>query len=211
MSARRTGEAGFTLIEILVGLSILALLVSMIQGIYASAARNREAADAKTATVHAASSVMARMADELGAAFVSKARADRTYFHVTVADKGRSTLEFATLMPPVHGLRAGGETRVRYEASAAAKEEGGGVVLKRTEVDDLGKELDREGATYEMLKGVTRFTVEAFDGKEWLEEWRDADSADPKLPLAIKIEVAWNEGEAERTFETSATIYGAAP
>lgn len=211
MKPRRSGEAGFTLIEILVGLAILAMLVGMIQGIYSSAARNREAAEAKTATVHASSSVMARMADELGAAFTAKARADRTFFSITATDKGGSKLEFATLMPPVHGLRAGGETRVRYETGDAPKEEGGGIVLRRTEVDDLGKELDRDGVTYDMLKGITRFTVKGYDGKEWLEEWHDTDSSDPKLPLAVKIEVAWKEGENERAFETSATVYGATP
>lgn len=208
----RAKTGGFTLIEVIVGLGILALLAGMIQGIYAASARSRDRAEARTATVHACSSVLTRLCDELGASFISKTRPDATYFRVATDSGERSTLDFATLMPPVHGLRAGGETRVYYELNPETREDGGkSYVLQRSEIDDLAEDVERDGATYDMLKGINTFSVKCFDGTEWQSEWRLGEGPDPKLPLAVKIEVTWGEKDAEQTFRTAATLYGAKP
>jgi len=203
------GCAGFTLIEVLVGLGIMVLLVGMIQGIYAAAVRSRQAAEERTATIHAVSTIFSKMCDELSASFVSKPRADQTFFRMTTDSSGQSTLEFTTLLPTVHGLRAGGETRIRYapdpDRDSPLPEK---IVLKRTEIDDLFKDLERDGVTYQMLKGINHFKVTCYNGEEWLENWDNTDPQNPKLPRAVRLTVTWGDKDNEESLFTSTTVYG---
>lgn len=206
------GKSGFTLIEILVGLVILVMLAGLVEGIYVSVAKNREAATQKTAMVHSASTVLGRIADELASAFVDLNRPDSTLFKLSTDGSGNSTLEFTTLLPAVHGLRAGGETRLRYEVRPDPESETrGAVILSRAETDDPQKDIGRDSVTYDMLKGIIRFTVTVYDGTKWVDRWENDSLKGAVVPAAVRLTAAWGESGHEEVMRTAATIYSYVP
>lgn len=198
-------RGGFTLIEVLVGLAIMVLLVGMVQGIYVSAARNREASLARTAIIHSAASVFSRLTDELSTSFFDGGRPDQTSLYLASESTGKTVLEFTSRVPPVHGLRAGGETRIRYELLEDREADPpGGYLLRRTEVDDIEKDLDREGVSYDLVKGLASFSAECFDGEEWLEKWEDKT----RLPQAVRLKLSWGPENGREWLYAAQTVYG---
>ena len=71
--------------------------------------------------------------------------------------------------------------------------------------------LDRKGVAYDMMNGVKRFALRCWDGEEWVDQWQ-TDPQDPRLPLAVALEIAWarGEGEAEELLVTTTPVYAAA-
>lgn len=188
------------------------MLAGLIEGIYVSVARNREAATEKTARIHSSSTILGRIADELASAFVDANRPDTTLLKLTTDGSGQSRLEFTTLLPAVHGLRAGGETRLRYEVKPDTEsEERGAVILQRSEMDDPTKDIDRDSVTYDMLKGITRFTVTVYDGGKWVERWENDSTRGSTVPAAVRLSVAWGEPGHEEVMRTAASIYSYIP
>jgi type II secretion system protein J len=203
---------GFTLIEILVAVAVLALLVGLIQGIYLGVARSRVSAETQTAAVHAASSTLQRLADELAMAFFSKSRPEQTVFKGLSDAQHLSSLEFASRVPTIAGIRTGGDVRLSYELVRDSGAQDDRVyVLRRTELADFRGNPDRDGIVYDMLSGVRSFTVEYFDGDKWVEDWDSdtnvANNAQP-LPKAVRIEVAWGKEGALDVLRTASPIYG---
>ncbi|MBE0617413.1 MAG: hypothetical protein IH608_05750, partial [Proteobacteria bacterium] len=48
------------------------------------------------------------------------------------------------------------------------------------------------------------------DGTEWQENWDSRErEEEPRLPLAVSIEIAWGEEGAERVLRTATPIYRA--
>ncbi len=210
--ARGKSVAGFTLIELVVGLAILVMLVGMVQGIYVTAARNRKSAEVQTAAIHSAAAVLGRLADELANAFTDANRPEETEFLLQTVGED-STLIFTTRIPSVYGLRVGGESRLMYELVQETDREGERVfILKRTELNDLYGNIDTDGVTYDMLKNVERFSVECYvDPDGWQSSFGNfGATATDELPLAVHMEVAWlatPEAETEDLLATSTTIY----
>ena len=202
-------KSGFTLIEVVVGLAILVVLVGLVQGIYATTVRNREATTARTAMVHSASTVLGRIADELASAYVDPDRAVLTAFTLKTDGSGNSTLIFTTLLPPVHGLRVGGETLIRYEVRRDKENsDPNAMILSRTELSDPEKDLERDGLTYDMLKGITRFTVEVSTDDKWTDRFEADPGSVRKLPPAVRLEAAWGE-KGEEVVRTATSVYSA--
>ncbi len=201
---------GFTLIEVVLALALLALLLSVIQGAYTGAVRSKRRVSADTAEAHLASVVLQRMAQELSMAFLSPARREATGLVLVAGGDGLSTLSFTTQVPAISGFSPGGESEVGYFLE---EDEEGRLDLMRRETTDLDGDLQEGGVPFAMIQGIQRFLVLCYDGTEWLEGWNSADrSAPPLLPLAVSVEVAWadpdDEEAPERVYRTSAPVYG---
>ncbi|MDW7709271.1 MAG: type II secretion system protein GspJ [Deferrisomatales bacterium] len=201
---------GFTLLEVLLALALLALVLSLVQGAYSGAARSRNLSNAQTREVHAAAMVLDRLATELAAAFhttTTPFRAQATGFHVDRGPDGLSTLSFVTRLSPLPGSLPGGEAEVGY---LVERDREGQLRLRRRESRDLDGDPEEGGVSYEILPGVSRFEVLCYDGTDWVDGWdtgrRDAE---PLLPLAVSVEIAWGEGEEERVLRTSTPVYRA--
>ncbi|GAB4277177.1 MAG: hypothetical protein Kow0092_32980 [Deferrisomatales bacterium] len=205
---------GFTLIEVLVTLTLLALVITLVQGAYSGAARSRRLAASATERAHLSAVVLQRLADELSMARFSPDRKDVTGLTVDADADGNAVLWVTTRVPAIHGFSQGGAAQVSY-----ALEEGeAGWVLVRRQSAKLDADLDTEADPYPLLRGVSGFRVLCYDGEQWLESWDSAERAEePFLPLAVSVEVAWpteaaaeeGDGPAERVYRTAAPVYGA--
>lgn len=212
---------GFTLIEVLVGLALLALVVSLIQGVYSGVARSRERLVRETEGAHAAAILLQRLSDELAAAvtFDSPPRRGATRFVVESDTGGSSRLEFTAPLPEY--LQAEAETgaadriglaRIGYSVE---KESDGSLTLARSETRDPEADL-AQSEPDPVLRGIVRFRVLcSVDGKEWEETWNSEDRApaDSLLPKMVSVEIAWKDPDRangpERVWRTAIPVYKA--
>ena len=202
---------GFTLIEVLVALFIMTLFIALVEGVYTGTTRSRERAVKRTVEAHTASAVLQRMADELAMSFQLPDRIDQTYFLLTNDSENTSTLEFTSRTAAIPSIRTGGDTRIRYIVERAARGNDGDLALMRYELADLFGRMDLDSTSYEMLSPITTFTLECFNGEEWVSTWDDSASDEPLMPLAVKITLGWGEDkEHEELMETSTPICSAA-
>jgi general secretion pathway protein J len=213
-------KRGFTLIEVILALALLALLLSLVQGVYTGATRSRNRARLETGEAHLSAVVLQRMASEISMAFFEKSRknsADEytTGFVVDADAGGNSSFSFTTRVPWIHGFSPGGDAEVGYLLEA---NEEGVLSLTRRESAALDGDLFDGGVPYVMLESVKRFEVLCYDGEEWVSTWDTAERTDPPyLPVAVSLEVAWGttaetetEEGTERAYRTSTPVYGAA-
>ncbi|MDF1553694.1 MAG: type II secretion system protein GspJ [Deferrisomatales bacterium] len=200
---------GFTLLEVLLALGMLALVISLIQGVYSGTTRSRQASRETAEETHAAAFVLHRLADELAMAYLDPARTAATGLLVNTDSDEVSSVAFTTRVPPVSGFSSGGDAEVAYFVESDGD---GGQVLQRRESADLDGDLASGGETYLLIEGLARFTVECYDGERWLTGWDSAERADPpRLPLSARITLAWRspDGETERVYRTATPIYSA--
>jgi general secretion pathway protein J len=199
---------GFTLIEVLVSLAVLALLVTLVQGVYSTSMRNRDAAESATQATHAAAVVTGRIADELAMSFHSVIRQDETRFLLDTSPDGFSTIEFSSRTPSIADIRPGGDTRILYQAVTDPESEEGLLLLRRTELGDPYGDLERDGFTFDMMEELTGFSIECYDGQEWLESWGNPNAAAPDLPLMVRIVMSWGSKDSPNYMRTATTVYG---
>jgi hypothetical protein len=183
---------------------LLAILITLIQGVYAGVARNRKASSEATVSEHGAVSLLHRMADELSMSFQNKKRLDQTRFRLSTDADKNSSVEFSTRTPRVATMRVGGDTTVRYEV-IRDQEAGGLFKIIRTEMADPFGDIDKDGSSLAMLDRVKKLTIEGYNGEEWRDEWDQSGDPDPKLPLAVRLTLVWADNNSAERFITCST------
>jgi len=201
---------GFTLLEVLVALALLAMVITLVQGAYSGAVRSTEAIGRDTERVHLAAVVLDRMVRELSTAFEDANRRQATGLVLSTDLDGIATLSFTTRVPPIGGRTAGGDAEVGY----ALEEADEGVDLVRRETTRLDGDLLEGGIPRTLVAGLTAFRVQCYDGEEWKDDWDSRAQPNPlHLPLAVSVELAWTDGEGddatEAVYRTSTPVYAA--
>ncbi len=209
-------KRGFTLLEVLLALGLLALVLTLVQGSYSGASRSRHLSGTRTREIHAAAFVLDRIAGELSSAFLSTVTPERALasrFVAGVDSDGWSSVAFATRLPALPGVLPGGEAELGYFVE---KDEDGVPWLRRRESRDLDGDPEG-GVPYAVLGRVMRFEVSCYDGAEWLESWDSRErEEEPRLPLAVSVRIGWGDEEAgeetgETVLTTSTPLYLARP
>jgi general secretion pathway protein J len=187
-------RAGFTLLELLIALVLLAVLTTALYASYFTVVKARE---------RAAEGMEARR--ELGATFdllrreIASSlfnRNDRR-LHFVVEDrdnfgKPASNLELTTLTPVRSdqelrdtGIRESGIRVVRYEIVEKNKQ----TILTRREQDLF---FDFQTAQlYPQMEHISSFLVECYDGSKWVRTWDTLQNG--KLPTLVRITVQFEE------------------
>lgn len=178
---------GFTLIEVLVALGILAVVMAIVGATFAGALRVQEAADRRTEVTHAARTALDRVSQDLASAFPKKGEGpgglvleDRELDGVA-ADR----LTFATFGRPIGGVadRASDQALIEYELVVSDDRRERRLV--RRQVSPPDQEALAKAPADVLAERVVAFDVKLFDAssKAWKAEWREA----AKLPQAAEI------------------------
>jgi len=207
-----TARRGFTLLEVMVALALLALVLTLVQGAYSGAVRSKERIGRDTERVHVAAAVLDRLVRELSMAFESATQRQATGLVVSTDLDGISSLSFTTRVPPIGGPTTGGDAEVGY----ALEEVDQGMELSRRETTRVDGDLLEGGVPRSLVRGITAFRVQCYDGEEWKDDWDSRERSDPPhLPLAVSAELVWTDGEGEDAkevvYRTSTPVYAAAP
>ena len=201
---------GFTLIELLMAAATAFLVVAAAFTVYRTVAGALSTVHRAGRSVGAAVGALDTFSSDAARAVGLSVITGETCFALQPAGRARdgafSSAAFYSVFLP--GCEAGSGTvqvqRVSYAVEMRNGEGGEGAVLVRGRrtLSDEGVPLPE--TKEEMMRGVLKFVVTAFDGKEWRDGWPVEGGG--ILPLAVRVTVSFRDGSAHRTMESEVVI-----
>lgn len=212
-------RAGFTLLEVVVSLAVLALIGTLTFSTIASALNTRDLLEADDAVNQSARIAMARIRRDLSLAYLTaNVTAVNTYMTLFVAQDGNpDRLWFATLAHQrlYRGTRECDQSEITY-FTADDPDTRGAMALLRRESPRIDQAPERDGLIEPLAYDVTAFDVRFLDPKlnEWKDEWDTTGADTPnRLPRAAQVTLTLlapdpedDEKQVERTFFTTVIL-----
>jgi len=210
----RGGAAGFTLIEVMLALSILGFITVTLWGSFSSAANVKRRTEAGEDRVHAARVAMMRMTREIEMAFLSNsenpALSERRTMFVGAPHAGLDELRFSWFgHQRLRANSAEADTGLVNYYGLPDAEDRTVINLMRRETRRLEPRDPRAipGEAYILCPAVTRLKFSYYDykKKEWKDEWNTigADGAQ-YLPTHVRITLGVLDERGQEALYTSA-------
>jgi general secretion pathway protein J len=185
-------EKGFTLLEILVAISIASLLLIAIYGVFGPLSEARDQIEARGAVYHQARGLYDRLGKELrslsGTASSLSGGKD---------PRGQTYLELNSLAGTPMGGIPGGAVAIRYLWAEDRTPGSTEKALFRSEriswADDDGQPGQR------MIADIANFEIGFFDGTQWQTDW---SATATRRPEALRISLILVDGEEQGPFRT---------
>lgn len=225
---RNRNNTGFTLIEMLIALAMMATIASMVYGSYAVTSKSVETYNSRLNCSERTSLVLRLMARQIRCAYIprtdpnaaeSSADADptdasarsaprpgieidrsRPVFYGNAQDAHGEVLSFATTTGLGSGLKGRhGLSQVRYRHDS----------ITNTLWIDCRPHMDQRRKTNRALSGqpildhVTAVDVEFYDGRKWLPKWSVAQGRE--LPRAVRLGLNLVDEEG-RSYHVGTTV-----
>jgi len=223
-SLRRPLGRGFTLIEVMVAMGIMAVIAMMTWASLSNSIAAREILAEKDGVQRGARFVLSRLRRELELAWLSPTTAAQSTFRtVFVAEDSEpiDSLWFAALSHQrlYRGSRECDQTEITYWGED--NPEGDNYVLLHREAQRIDHEPDQDGVILPLAYDVRRLDLRFLDGRnnEWVEEW-DSTGVDyaNRLPRAVRVALVLmgpdpddEEGQIEYPFATTILLQFAEP
>jgi general secretion pathway protein J len=210
--------AGFTLIEVMVALAILAGMMTLVWGSFSITVNSKRRVEEIEARYHQLRLAMNRMTREISMAYLSKNDLPATMKPRTMfLSERNSTVDNLMFSSLAHvrlreNAKECDQTLIRYYAAPDPDNRGVTNLMRRAS-RRLGVETPGEdGPAYIMLEDIEALHFEFFDepNNEWRETWSTAsvDGQSDRLPTKIRISVTMrDEADREVTFVTATRIY----
>jgi general secretion pathway protein J len=194
------GRRGFTLLEILLAMSVLSVILLLLLSAFTGAARVRETLSTRSRNFREIRFVLDRVGTDLMGAFATSVREESA---LSLREDLLSGMPAATLTFTAFQLPDGDSGRppaeivkIRYFPRIGAD----GVTLElHREQSDLpfieNKIPLREYPVAEKLRG---FRVEVYDGTTWVKEWPSGGAAKTTLPKKAAVTLVDERGDTYR-------------
>ncbi len=207
------GQAAFTLLEMMVAVSVFAVIATLLYGTLARTVSSRAYAVEREETAARARAVLTWLGRDLSGSFQSSVypSGNKVFFSSGIADtpatsdgdwllditglssRGTLNLDLGRL-PPALPQRPVDQARILYrlEAPDPAIDHGPGFELVRYELRPPPREVDIETASRSVVADrIESISMRFLDGTTWHESW---DAAQPgplrgRAPRAVEIEV----------------------
>jgi general secretion pathway protein J len=210
---------GFTLLEIVVSLAILAVIATITFVTMANAMRAREVLEEEDVVNRSARVALSTIRRELSLAYLStNISAVNTYRTVFVAkDNNPDLLIFTPLSHTrrYRDAREGDQTEVTYWLEDDPVHSGASVLLHR-EAPRIDQEPDKGGLIEPLAYNVHSFDLRYIDPttNEWKEEWDTTGTVTPeRLPRAVQVVLVLlapdpndDSRSVEKTFATTVVL-----
>ncbi len=221
---RRARRRGFTLIEVLIALTIVATAMSIVWGSFANSNRMREFATAKYDRLRSVQAAMQRMRREISMAFVTKIGQiptnednEETYITAFMGQSDRLDFSsFAHVRTRVDEVSSE-QAEISYYLRSNRTDDGQlRQDLVRREQAPIDGDPERGGRIYTLLEGVEDLTFEYWNpereiaGDAWETEWDTTDTLVNQLPTRVRITVDIDnpvDDRDELEFATQAEIH----
>ncbi|HEX9022631.1 MAG TPA: GspJ family type II secretion system protein [Geobacteraceae bacterium] len=195
-----SSNRGFTLLEVLIAVVLLAILMTALYGSYFAVIRARDRASEGMEDRRELGATLDLLRREISSAVYNRSD-QRLRFVVEDRDifgKPASNLEFTTLAPPSGLARPeSGVIDVQYRMLEKDKKP----ILTRQEQDLLV--ISPTVPVYPQMEHISSFLVECNDGTKWVKSWDTALNG--VLPKLLRITIQFEEGGAPVEFSVYAT------
>jgi len=193
-------ELGFTLLEILLALSVLSVILLLLLSAFTGAARVRETLSSRSRGFRQVRLVLDRVGTDLMDAFATSAREESA---LTLREDQLSGMPAATLAFTAFQLPDGDSghppaeiVKIRYFPRIGAD----GVTLdlhrEQSDLPFIGNKIaSRESAVADGLRG---FRIELYDGTKWVKEWPTGEKSKTALPKKAAVTLVDARGETYR-------------
>lgn len=205
-SGPKRSQAGFTLLEVLIALALLAVIASAVYGTYFTLFKGKETTIAGMEERRALRETLDTLRRELSGAWF---RRDNQHLRFVVEDrdhfgKPASRLAFATMAPPAPpGMPVSDQVAVTY----SVVEKGEQLTLARS---SQGVQLDEEPLDYPQMENIEGFLVEcSADGSKWVRSWDTGING--TMPKAVRVTLQLRDNGRTVGYTTMATIRIANP
>jgi general secretion pathway protein J len=179
-------KSGFTLIEVLVSLTLLTVVLGAVYSSFFSVQRAVERFDNVSLRYHEARTTLDIIGREVEAAILKNPKQedviDRASFEVKDRDiygKTVSSMDFTAF-----SFRGIGMSAVSYFVQENDKV----LTLMKNEKPPI---IKSEGYAVALIEGIESFTVEVLFNNKWVKTWNAADTR--KLPEAVKTTIAFED------------------
>lgn len=223
---------GFTLLEVMVSVGILALIMTLVWSTSSTSMRGKKRADERAEIYHKGAVALRKISDDISMAFLAKkAEAPQTggqapaetaepgakptlkTFFIGKDKSDKDSLSFTTFshMRLFKNAKESDQAKVSYEIQES-KEDGKGLELIRSEEPSIDQTTDITANSLTLAGGVSEFNIEYYDTRtsEWRKEW-NTEAADwaGKLPFAVRVKLSFNDPYDEKKkveFTTAVTV-----
>ncbi|MFA5516813.1 MAG: prepilin-type N-terminal cleavage/methylation domain-containing protein [Desulfuromonadales bacterium] len=201
----RRQEHGFTLLELLVAMTITAILLSTIYGVFSSVSRAKERVESGGEGYHQARVLFDRIGRELRGAYVLSGR-PKTRLAGGLNEEQLPFLELSTTATTPFGGHRGGIAIVRYDLRAdpeAERNQEGVIprVLMRREYNLFDPEGEQRPG-YRLATGLGEMTFRFYKDGDWREEWLSGRDGSPQMvEVTLSISVDGQPVPFRSTFE----------
>ncbi len=185
-------KRGFTLLEILIAMSLLAFMTLTLTNITESILITRERVDYKLEQRHIISLTLTRMGDDLSMAFTAENKfqgAEKEYKTGFMAKDDR--MIFSTT-GQIHVIKNHRDTDSALVGYRFLKGENGTYDLIRYQSDYLKNKMDEWGPAFVLLKHIQEYKLEFYDSnkRQWVSEWDSTSlTTAGRLPQVVKIKL----------------------
>ncbi len=195
----RRQRAGFTLLEMLLAMGLMAMLAGALYASLSAGFRGRRAAEEALDPARRADAAMAMLgADLLSATPPTGLLAGEFTAQDARGEDGEPAdeLRFHALAPDQRGARPASPVR-RVKFGIAADEETGETVLVRRTTVNLLAPQEPEPSVEVLARRVRSLDLAFYDGTAWLDSW-DSTAVGDVLPVAVRVSIAVRvEGQEE--------------
>jgi general secretion pathway protein J len=194
-----TTDKGFTLLEILVAISIASLLLLAIYGVFGSLSQARDQVESRGAVYHQARVLYDRLGKELHSLAPAYSTGVQQLLSLSGGkdDRGQTYLELDSLAATPMSGAAGIAATVRYLWAEDTTPGSTEKALYRSERMRWATGDDQPGPR--LLAAVADFDVSFFDGTQWQQDWPQNAT---KLPDAVRIGLTLVDGNERVPFRT---------
>lgn len=190
-SRQQRGARGFTLIEVLVAISLLAIVLTSVYGIFSSVSATKVRLDSDSAEYHLARVVFDRLGRELHGTYYK--RGDQTtLFRGGINDSGESFLELTTTAVTPLSAAGTGIAEVRYRLVLDRESTDGSRVLLRGERPRQSAVEPADDRMMRLAPNVVKLSLRFYASGTWQEEW---DARQNGLPQLVKITLVVGQDE----------------
>jgi len=198
MNSRRREARAFTLLELLVAMTMTAVLAGSLYATLGMAFQARRVADEAVGDIRRLELTMELMRADIRSAVVPSGILAGEFIGIDESEEAGEGLGDSLLLHCTAdgGVLADGAGDIRtVEFVCEADEDGEGMVLLRRMTSNLLTTKVLDPVEEVLCRGVDAFELRYFDGVDWLDNW-DSGNQDNALPLAVEVTVRLVDDEA---------------
>jgi prepilin-type N-terminal cleavage/methylation domain-containing protein len=202
---------GFTLVEVMVAASILALIMAIVYGAFAGSIETMRISTEGGDCYRKARLILNNIAQEINCAYLPPEHENADIQYAFVAEDGeedglpRDTLSFISTAFPVQGP-ARGLKEIGYGITLDPETDEPALVMREDVTPD--DHMDEGGKNYLLDAGIWGLDFTFYDsrGRDW-ERWDSTASIfDGKLPQRVQIAIYYKDAQGEPFFLTTTAI-----